>query len=75
MNFITNNNKNFYQEIDNLFNELIKTETFELNKLINIKQNIINIYENDITYKGDDILENLECKNFKLNKEGNLIML
>jgi hypothetical protein len=61
--------KNFYEQIDMVFDRLLEKYGFERD-LIQYKQDLLDIYDNENSYRSADILKSLEIKHFYIDDNG-----
>lgn len=61
---------NFYEIIDDMFNNILKKNNLKINDIIDIKSRIIEAYEYSSNKECDYINSTLSIKSFKLNEYG-----
>ena len=61
---------NFYQVLDNVFDQLFKKEGKITEELLNYKSQILDIYENEDKYKTKEIMKYLKPMHWFIDKEG-----
>lgn len=61
--------KNFYEQIDMVFDSLYEKYGF-IDDIIQYKQDLLEIYENENSYRSADILKMIKPKNFYIDENG-----
>lgn len=64
------NTSNFYEVLDNVFDALFKKEGGFTEELIGYKEQLLDIYENEGTYKSKELLKILTPKHWYIDNEG-----
>lgn len=65
------NMSNFYETLDDIFNEIIESDkAINTNDIVKIKGSIIKAYENTSNKESDYISNILSVKQFKINRNG-----
>lgn len=71
---MSNIENNFYMGLEIIYNEIFNKYGFTP-ELINSKTNIIKLYERCNEYNGNDIVEKISIKNYKMTEDGKIINL